>query len=92
MAEDFYAKSQRGTYGEIAVNAPIENGYSITPADSDLSTVTRALYIGTFGNVTVITAGGDTITFVSVPAGSILPVRCTQVKASTTATNILGLY
>lgn len=63
----------------------------ITPADTDLDEYTRALYVGGAGNVTVLTAGGDTVTFVGVVGSTILPIRCRQVKAATTATNIIGL-
>ena len=69
-------------------------GYAeeITPADTDLSRDMRALYIGTGGNLTVVTSGGDTVTFNSVLSGTILPVRVIQVKSTgTTATQIVGL-
>lgn len=64
---------------------------SITPADSDIDHVS-ALYIGGAGNVAVIAVGGGEVTFNSVPAGTILPIACTQVKSTgTSATNIVGL-
>jgi len=72
---------------------------SISPADTDLTRFTRALYIGGTGNVTVIMAeesigGGTTvITFSNVPAGTILPLRVAQVRLTgTTATNIIALF
>lgn len=67
----------------------------VTPNDStDISSsLIRALYIGTAGDVT-ITAVDDSAsaTFTSVPAGTIIPVSPKLVKATgTTATGIVGL-
>ena len=80
---------------------PYQNAVAVTtsdtvniapPATLDANEPARALYIGTTGNLVVITAGGDTVTFNAVPVG-ILPVSVTRVKAtSTTASNIVALY
>lgn len=41
----------------------------------------------------VITSKGETVTFSSVQAGTVLPIRVRQVLSSgTSATNILALY
>ena len=51
-----------------------------------------ALYIGGAGNVYVVDSHGNTVLFSGVPAGTILPLQCKQVLAtSTTATLIVGL-
>jgi hypothetical protein len=73
---------------------PADNAFEVTPNDSsDLTTTARALYIGTAGNVKVTTAGGDTVTFLSAAAGSILPVRVQRVfSTGTTSTNIMAIY
>ena len=73
---------------------PIENGFSVTPADgSDMAQVSRALWVGGAGNLSVVTRGGDTITLVGVAAGTLLPIRATRVRSTgTTATNIHALY
>lgn len=50
------------------------------------------LYVGTAGNVAVITAGGDEVTFTGIPAGTFVPVQVTRVKSTgTTASTILAL-
>jgi hypothetical protein len=74
-------------------SSPAQNAVSITPADSDLATAVRALYIGSAGNVAVILSGDtDAVTFVAVPAGTVLPITVKQVRlTNTTATNIIGL-
>ena len=74
------------------ITAPAGWCVEITPADVDLDFVTRALYIGTAGDVKIITANGNTVTFVAVLGGSILPVRALQVMAATGASNIIGMY
>jgi hypothetical protein len=76
------------------LDSSANRAFAITPHnENQLAFVTRGLYVGGAGNVRVITAGGDTVTFASVPAGTILPVRVRVVlSTSTTATNILGLY
>lgn len=51
------------------------------------------LYVGGAGNVTVLTIGGDEITFNAVPAGTILPVQVIKLYSSaTTATLVNALW
>ena len=88
MATDTFSR-YRDDKSITAVNAA-----EVTPSDStDLTYTTRALYIGSDGNVEVIMAGGQTVVFNSVFGGTTLAVRVTRVKASnTTATNIVALW
>ena len=75
--------------------APANSGVAIVAADADLAlTPTRALYVGNGGDVSVVFAPGSTpVIFPNVQAGTILPVRVTQVRATgTTATGIVGMY
>ena len=75
---------------------PAANATAITPANTDLTEFTRAIYVGGTGDLAVRMAGtlGDTdVIFVAVPAGAILPIRCKQVRStSTTATSIVALF
>lgn len=65
----------------------------VTASDSTVLEVTRALYVGGGGNVAVTTLNGDSVTFVGVGAGTILPIQVTKVLSTgTTATSILALY
>ena len=51
------------------------------------------LYVGGTGNVSVITIGGDTITFNGVPAGATLPIQVLRLRSTgTTATLINALW
>lgn len=74
----------------MLLNYTPRDAFAVTPDDS---TQIRAssLYVGVAGNVAVVTEDGSTVTFVGVPAGAILPIRCTKVRStSTTASSIVG--
>jgi hypothetical protein len=63
---------------------------SVTPANTGPNAF-AGLYVGVTGNVALVTEEGDAITFVGVPAGSILPIRTKQIKSTgTTAASIIG--
>lgn len=65
---------------------------AVTPSDT-IEVFASAIYIGSGGNVSVITEGGDTVTFSNVPAGTTLVIRVTRIRAtSTTATNIVRMW
>jgi len=67
---------------------------AVTPSDATDLTGARALYVGGTGDVAVrcIFTSTSTVTFVAVPAGTILPLRVTRVMAATTATSIVAIY
>lgn len=71
-----------------------DHAASITPSDStDLSGQCTAIYVGGTGDVTVVTIGGETVTFKAVPVGTTLRVNCSKVKSTgTTATLLLALW
>lgn len=51
------------------------------------------LYIGGTGNVSVVTLGGDTITFAGVPAGTTLPIQVVKLRSTgTTATLVNAMW
>ena len=51
------------------------------------------LYVGGTGNVSVVTIGGDIVTFNGVPAGTTLPIQVLKLRATnTTATLINSLW
>lgn len=80
----------------VELHSPGMNAAAVTPSDSaDLPNVSRALYVGGAGDVVVIPAGGtSSVTFSSVPAGSILPIRVSRVKLTGTGTStaIVNIY
>ena len=76
------------------LESPAANAFAIVPNNtSDLAYATRAIYVGGDGNITLVTIEDETVTFVGVKAGSILPISVKRVNATlTTATNLVGLY
>jgi len=51
------------------------------------------LYVGTTGDLKVITTGQDEVTFVNVQGGSFIPVQVLRVLSTgTTASNIVALW
>ena len=74
--------------------APASSSAAVTPSDStDLGNVTRWLYVGGLGSLVCIMADGTTATFAAVPAGTLLPIRVSRVKATgTTATDIVASW
>ncbi len=78
------------------ISVPALNAKAITPADSDLETHTRGIYVGGTGDVTVMMAGdlGDSIvTFKAVPVGVVIPVVAKQIRTTlTTATLLVALF
>jgi hypothetical protein len=66
---------------------------AVTTSDTNNIRTTRGLYVGGSGNVKVDMAYGTTVTFSSVPAGTVLPIQVTRVYATdTTATLMIALY
>lgn len=51
------------------------------------------LYVGGTGSVSVVTIGGDIVTFAGVPAGTTLPIQALKLRATgTTATLINAMW
>ena len=76
-------------------NAPVSfqpiNAAAVTPSDTTVFQP-GVLYIGGTGNVSVVTQGGDTVTFTNVANSFLLPVKIVQVRSTgTTATNMVIL-
>ena len=69
------------------------NAEAVTPSDTvNIEGSPVVLYVGVTGNISVLTAGGDEVTFLNAQAGSVLPVRVKRVNsASTTATDMIAL-
>lgn len=76
------ADTNSSIYGAI-------DAVAVTPGSNSIRT-TRALYVGTAGDVTVTMASGNSVTFSAVPAGTILPVQASKVTAA--PANTLALY
>lgn len=78
------------------INPDITNaarGWAVTPSDTvNLTESARLLYVGGAGNLSLLTAGGSSISLSGVLAGTFVPVQVARVNATgTTATNIVAL-
>jgi len=78
---------------ELNTIAPVVSAVPVVPDDvADLTTVTRALYVGQAGDVRVTVLGGDVVTFVDMVAGW-HPVRVTRVwDTGTTADHLVACW
>jgi hypothetical protein len=79
--------------GHVAgLDSPFEDGVAVSPSDTiDLPGVSRALWIGTMGDVCAVTRAGTSLTFRNV--SGLLSGRFTRVKATgTTASDIVAVW
>jgi len=73
-------------------------GAIVTPSDAtDIvgasANTPCALFVGTGGDVEVITLGGSTLIYKNIADGTFMPVQVTRVKATnTTASDILSQF
>jgi hypothetical protein len=73
-----------------SLTAPARRHFAITPADSDLAIVPRALFVTGDGNLVIRDQEGTDLPY-AVTAGMIVPFHAVQVRAATTAT-VIGWY
>lgn len=76
------------------LTAPAREALAVTPADATpLPALSRGIYAGQGGDLALTMAGGQTVVFRGLPAGSLLPVRASHIRASgTTAADIVALW
>lgn len=76
------------------LNSPAFDAFVVSPDDNvALPHVTRAIYVGGGGDLTITMAHGQTVTFTAVQPGMMYPLRCSAVLLTgTTASGIVGLY
>ena len=65
----------------------------VSAADDTLDQESRGIYVGTSGDLKVDMADGSTVTFTSLAAGVIHPLRVVKVyMTGTTAGSIIAVY
>jgi len=76
------------------IAAPARRGFAIVASDTnDLSAETRAVYVGSAGDLVAVLSSGDEVTFAGVGGGTLLPIRAKRIKSTgTTAGQLVGLY
>lgn len=83
-----------GSYRSANATVSAHSALAVTPNDSTVIPVTRALYIGAGGTIVVTMAeDGNNVTFINLPEGTIFPIQVSKVLSTgTTATSIVALY
>jgi hypothetical protein len=85
---------------QAGLDSPAEYAVEVSPSNSeDLGRVSRGLYSGSGGVIVIVDKNGNESIWRSVPAGVVLPVRVSRVRASssgsptesTTATGLIAL-
>lgn len=94
MAEISFSRSTTVGAGQVP-NLP-SAAVAITKSDTDTySGDGITVYVGVAGNVAIVPACGDrstAVTFVGVPAGSVVPCRAYKVMSTnTTAASLVGI-
>jgi len=74
--------------GDSYQNAAIIRGTS----NQQLDYITRAIWVGTHGNLTYVTPTGVTITLKTIADGTLVKVRAKRIDASTTASDLVGFW
>jgi hypothetical protein len=65
----------------------------VTPSDTNNFREPSVIWIGTAGNVRVLTAQGSDVLFSAVPGGTVLPVQVIRVwSTNTNALNIVRIF
>jgi hypothetical protein len=78
---------------KFAPIAPSYKAVAITTSDATVIPVTRGIYVGGAGNLTVRMEDGQTVLFTAVAVGVILPIAVDMVLATgTTATALVAVY
>lgn len=76
-----------------SLTSPVVGGFAVTPHDStNMTRTSRCLWIGGGGDIALVMFSGEVVTLKNVPAGTLLPARCTRVNSTnTTCTFIVAL-
>lgn len=76
-----------------SLTSPASDGFDIIPHDTTpLAEVTRAIYVGAAGDLSLKMASGRVVLLKAVAAGTLLPIRVAGVRVTgTTASALVGL-
>lgn len=81
-------------FGPPTGTMPGYDGVAISPNDSsNLASTVRAIYVGSGGNIKLVTPSNTTLEFIGVQTGTILPMQAVKIfSTSTTASLMIGIY
>lgn len=76
-----------------------ERAIAVIPSDTDVISTPNnglnngcVLYVGSGGNLHILTVGGDDVTLAGVQSGSFIPVQVLKVFTDSSAGNIIALW
>jgi hypothetical protein len=81
-----------GTLGDSVI-APAREAFAVIPKDTgELTRATKAIYVGTGGDIVLRAVGSEEdVTLRNVATGSVIAIRLRAVRATgTTAANLVG--
>ncbi len=78
----------------VTLTSPATSAIDIAPNDSvPMANISRAIYVGQTGDISLEMQSGQIVTFQNVQGGSILAVRTLKVRQTgTTASGIVSLW
>lgn len=78
----------------ITLTSPATSAILVTPSDATvLTSISRAIYVGQTGDISVEMQSGQITTFQNVQGGSILALRTLKIRQTgTTATGIIAMW
>lgn len=78
----------------VTLTSPAMNATDVLPSDTTaLASISRAIYVGQTGDVSLEMQGGQVISFQNIQGGSVLALRVAKVRQTgTTATGIVALW
>lgn len=66
---------------------------NVSGANQAFGRLTRGIWVGSTGNIAVVMASGQAVTFTNVPDGSLLPIAANSVlQTGTTAGDVVALF
>ena len=91
MVTNVDSATQLTLSGAIPMN--ISDNYTLYSGTNITGTVEPCvLYVGTGGDLEIITAGGDYVFLANVPSGTFLPIQVIKVSPFGTASSIVALW
>ena len=91
MVTNVDSATQLTLSGAIPMN--ISDNYTLYSGTNITGTVEPCvLYVGTGGDLEVVTAGGDSVYLIGVPSGTFLPIQVIRVSAFSVASDIVALW
>jgi len=75
------------SYQKLQANSAKE----VTPSN-DLLVKTSVLYVGTGGDLDIVTESGDEVTLANVQDGTFIPIQVIKVLSTSTASDIVALW